>query len=56
MPALPTSYPWPLRANQVENPASALYACKGQGLADLEGLRKGARHPGGPGLEEALLS
>lgn len=56
MPALPTSCPWPLRANRVENPASALHACKGQGLADLESLRKGAQQPRGPGLEGALLS
>ena len=49
----PTSCPWPLRANQFENLASALHACGGQGLADLKGLRAGAQQPGGPqpGLE-----
>ena len=56
MPALPTSCPWPLRANRVENPASTLHACEGQRLADLEGLRKGSRQPRGTGLEGALLS
>lgn len=49
----PMSCPWPLRANRFENPASALHACGGQGLADLKGLRAGAQQPGGaqPGLE-----
>lgn len=46
-----TSCPWPLKANRFENPASALHAHEGQGLADLAGLRVGARQPRGPGLE-----